>query len=231
MSLDERGGALVEEFLPMAMSVAHALWKRAPGATELSEFQSLAGLGLVAAAERWPAYCVEHGYDPDRMDYFDAFARRRVRGAIFDAQRSADWLSRSARDRVKAVTSAVTERGTVEEVAAVTGLSHAEVREAHAALDARPWSIDATTEFDVQDRTDVAGTVVETQACQVVGTVFEKLPHEHKAVLALRYFEGLELQAVAREMGLTDAQVSATHAVAVQAMHSSLVEVLAEAVA
>lgn len=79
---------LVEEHLPLVNHVVFQVAVHFPRHVEREELVRAGALGLVEAAKR---------YDDSRGVPFNRFAAQRIRGAIIDAVRSADWAPRSVR--------------------------------------------------------------------------------------------------------------------------------------
>src|SRR5262245_6596055 len=79
---------LVMEHISLVKSVASRLAHRIPAQVEVSELISAGIVGLIDAAGR---------YQPSLGVPFDAFARRRVHGAMLDSLRQLDWAPRSVR--------------------------------------------------------------------------------------------------------------------------------------
>lgn len=80
--------ALVEEHLPLVNHVVFQVAVHFPRHVEREELATAGALGLVEAARR---------YDEARGVPFNRFAAQRIRGAIIDGVRSADWAPRSVR--------------------------------------------------------------------------------------------------------------------------------------
>src|SRR6185295_11293996 len=79
---------LVMEHVPLVKTLASRLAHRLPSQVEVSELVSVGVLGLIDAAGRYKA---STGVP------FDAFARRRIHGAMLDSLRLLDWAPRSLR--------------------------------------------------------------------------------------------------------------------------------------
>ena len=79
---------LVIEHVPLVKTLAQRLAQRLPSQVEMNDLISVGVLGLIDAATR---------YRPSLGVPFDAFARRRVDGAMLDALRELDWAPRSLR--------------------------------------------------------------------------------------------------------------------------------------
>ena len=102
---NETRDRLVMEHVALVKTLAQRLAQRLPSQVEVSDLVSVGVLGLIDAATR---------YKPTLGVPFDAFARRRVQGAMLDSLRDLDWAPRSlrrlrrdvdARDRAAARTS------------------------------------------------------------------------------------------------------------------------------
>src|SRR6266540_2485007 len=79
---------LVMQHVGLVKALAHRLAQRLPSQVEMHDLISVGVLGLIDAAGR---------YRPSMGVPFDAFARRRVQGAMLDALRDLDWAPRSLR--------------------------------------------------------------------------------------------------------------------------------------
>jgi RNA polymerase sigma factor for flagellar operon FliA len=84
----EARNELVVAHLGLVKVLAARLSRRLPSQVEMSELVSVGIVGLVDAARR---------YQPSLGVPFDAFARRRVHGAMLDSLRGLDWAPRAVR--------------------------------------------------------------------------------------------------------------------------------------
>src|SRR4051795_4090607 len=88
MGEDAERARLIEQHLPLVNHVVLQVAVRFPRYVDRQELARAGALGLVEAARR---------YDESRGVPFDRFAAQRIRGAILDAVRAADWAPRSVR--------------------------------------------------------------------------------------------------------------------------------------
>jgi RNA polymerase sigma factor for flagellar operon FliA len=79
---------VIEQHLPLVRHIVFQVAVRFPRHVDREELARAGALGLVEAARR---------YDGARGVPFERFAAQRIRGAILDAVRSADWAPRSVR--------------------------------------------------------------------------------------------------------------------------------------
>lgn len=215
---------MVLTYVPYAKAMSYEVWCTAPMELERGELEAIALLGLVAAARRWPRYCEEHSYDPDRLEFFRVFAARRVRGSIYDALRSADWVSRGLRARGRALREAGQGTGaTVEQMAERTGLSATQVRTAVRDLSCGPVSLEAS-EADPADADDVEASANVRRLLDTLVDVIRTLDEQAQAVLACRFYLGLGAGQTARYLGIGASDVRAMHASSVLTLRQALAE-------
>src|SRR3954449_11825325 len=117
---------LIEANLPLVKHIVFQVAVHFPRHVDRDELARAGALGLVEAARR---------YDGSRGVPFDRFASQRIRGAILDAVRAADWAPRSVRTlarRLEGVEQRLaTELGRVpnpDETAEALGLSREALR-------------------------------------------------------------------------------------------------------
>src|SRR3954453_4432401 len=79
---------LIEQHLPLVNHVVLQVAVHFPRYVDRQELARAGALGLVEAAR---------GFDESRGVPFDRFPARRIRGAILDCVRAADWAPRSVR--------------------------------------------------------------------------------------------------------------------------------------
>ena len=118
-SLDRQ--SLILEYYPLVRQIALRVLKRLPSHIELDDLIHIGTLGLIEAIDR---------YNPHKTPSFNAYARMRIQGSIYDAMRQHDWVPRSVRDRAKLLKNAeitlqrkLKRQPTVHEMAAHLGVS------------------------------------------------------------------------------------------------------------
>src|SRR3954468_19271244 len=117
---------LIELHLPLVKHIVFQVAVHFPRHVDRDELARAGALGLVEAARR---------YDETRGVPFDRFAAQRIRGAILDAVRAADWAPRSVRNLARRLEAAeqklATQLGRVpslDETAEALGVTKAELR-------------------------------------------------------------------------------------------------------
>jgi len=220
---------MIKELVPTAKAEAWRAFSRARHALDRQELESIAFTGLMQAAVRWPSYCSAKGYSPDATHYFAYFTLRRMRGAILDYLRSLDWVTRQTRQQVKAIRAAEEDHGRTEaELASETGLSVEQIRRA------RYLAASGTIGLEDVEGEITAPAAVESQSAagSIVAaavSAYGKLDIGVQAVLALRYYEGVELRQVAVRMEIPSAEVAARHRQGVIAIREAMATAALEA--
>ncbi|HEX4514348.1 MAG TPA: sigma-70 family RNA polymerase sigma factor [Polyangiaceae bacterium] len=135
----------------------------------------------------------------ERGAEFGWYARVRIRGAILDELRSQDWLSRRARRRF-----ASEERTSGAAVVGIEDLP--EERRGFADEGAM------TPELLVSARSDA----------KALAKAVEQLPVRERNIITQHYFDGVQLRAIAKDLGVSEPRVSQLHARAVARLKEML---------
>jgi RNA polymerase sigma factor for flagellar operon FliA len=215
--------------------IARRMARKLPSYVEMDDLISAGMMGLLDAADR---------FDPDRGEKFEAFAEFRIRGAMLDALRARDSLSRDMRRISTALKKANADLAnqlgrepSEVEVAAHLGVSIEEVRTRQAKLsgwsvvgfdDAGPAFLEQTTDERAASPCDVAA---ERELFGQMIDHIEKLPPKMQQVLSLYYCEDLNLKEIGHVLGVTESRVCQLHGEATKLLRASLGESFYEEVA
>lgn len=134
-----------------------------------------------------------------RGEEFTWYARIRIRGAVVDELRSQDWLSRRARRRFADENRQAT--------TAVIG------------IDDLPE--ERRTVADRSSLTPESLAVAHSDHLALAKAVGQ-LPARERSIITQHYFEGVQLRAIARELGVSEPRVSQLHARAVARLREIL---------
>jgi RNA polymerase sigma factor for flagellar operon FliA len=88
----------LKEFAPLVKRIAHFMMLKLPNSVQVDDLIQAGMIGLLDAAGR---------YDELRGAQFETYASQRIRGAMLDELRSADWLPRSMRSDMRRIESAI----------------------------------------------------------------------------------------------------------------------------
>lgn len=228
---------LVANNAPLAKFLAHKRWEMAPGALDYEELVSLAYQGLVTAASRWRAYSEENGLPEEDIvagTGFSIYSRKRIIGSILDWQkRDADHVPRSYRTDYKILQRAGYPERTKNyaELALTTSLPFDRIKLVIAAVERMPVSFhemidedgDVTINEPVSSH-NVEDSVILTSIGNAVAAKVMSLPELQQVVLVLRYFEMLELQAIAFELNTPINLIRDAHNSAIAAVYDAVIK-------
>jgi RNA polymerase sigma factor for flagellar operon FliA len=216
---EQERSRLIERHLPLVKHVVLQVAVHFPRYVDREELARAGALGLVEAAQR---------YDESRGVPFDRFAARRIRGAILDSVRAADWAPRSVRNlgrRLEQVEQQLaTELGSApdaNEMADALGMTRRDLtrlqdrifRSVVLALE----HIVAKTEDDdlslgdvLADRTAIEPSE-ELETRELLGYLRDAvglLPERHRIVIVGYFLEGRTSLELAQLLGVTESRIS-----------------------
>ncbi|MFM2059398.1 MAG: hypothetical protein RLY71_3783 [Pseudomonadota bacterium] len=94
-------GADIAPFVPLVHLLARQLRARLPASVEFDDLVQAGLIGLIGLSEALPRFDAAHGVP------FEAYATRRIRGAMLDELRAADSASRDDRRHQRGIDAAV----------------------------------------------------------------------------------------------------------------------------
>jgi RNA polymerase sigma factor for flagellar operon FliA len=217
----------VEEIIPQAKSEAWRYFQRAPHVLDRGDLESIAFEGLCQAASTWEPYCAKRSFSPFETRYFAAYVLRRMRGAILDFLRASDWVTRSTRQRAKALDAAEQDGAKTDtDLAVAAGMSTAQVRSTRAMVAAKPVSLDEG-DRDVPEAGGTESQAVAALVLEALAAVRSDLVKAAQQILALRYYGGYSLEECAEAVGLTEEQAVAHHDHAVRLCQQAMLAAIA----
>lgn len=230
---------LVLEHVGLVKALAQRLAQRLPAQVELTDLVSVGVLGLIDAATRYKA---STGVP------FDAFARRRVQGAMLDALRDLDWAPRSLRKMRRDLDAAIAKlrhqlkREPADlEIAEAMNLSEVEydrlldqVRSlelgALRQLDAPNQDGSSLLELVIDPDEGPEATLERTELRAHLAKALMDLPERERQILALYYEEELTMAEIGAVIGVCESRVSQLRSLALSRLRVSLKESLAQPV-
>ena len=224
---------MIEANLPLVKHIVLQVAVHFPRHVEREELARAGALGLVEAARR---------YDESRGVPFDRFAAQRIRGAILDAVRAADWAPRSVRTlarKLEATEQRLASRlgrvPTTEEMAEALSMDTNEL----ARLRDRMFrSVVLALEHEVSDDVDDDLTLVDVLVDQAAIEPSEELetrelhaylrdaiallPERQRLVIIGYFLEGRTSQDLARFLGVTESRISQVRSEAIQMLKEGI---------
>ncbi len=218
---------LVNEHLILVKRIAHHLAGRLPPSVQVEDLMQAGMIGLLEAARQYQAV---------RGASFATYAGIRIRGAMLDEVRRADWTPRSVHRRARELATATREvenatgrsaRG--QEVAERLGIGmeeyHAALRDATTckvfSYDDPEWS-DGNWESGEHAQEGPEGQDEKRRFQDALAAVIESLPEREKMVLSLYYDEELNLKEIGAVLGVSESRVCQIHGQALVRVRSKL---------
>ncbi len=203
--------AIVRQHAQLVYRIVRQVAERLPPSVDREDLFGAGMVGLLEAIQK---------FEPDRGIVFEAYARIRIRGAVLDALRRLDHLSRRMRRQTKSVRDThqkmEQEAGAPvgdAEVAETTGLTIEEVQESRMRRSA-PESVDPQVLDSIQTPTLWQGmsstleTLEREEAITMVANALADLPERNRLIMGLYYEAELTLKEIGQVVGVTESRVS-----------------------
>jgi len=223
--------ALVRQYSPLVRRLAHQMMSRLPASVELDDLIQVGMIGLTEALARFEA---------DQGVQFETFATQRIRGAMLDELRGADWASRGTRKSQKQIEQAVHKleqrhgrAPTETEIAAELGMS---LRDYQTLL-GRVRSAQLIHLEDLRgeegddsflDRHvsspegDPLKLLQDERLRESLVRAIQALPEREQYVMGMYYEQEMNLKEIAAVLGVTESRVCQLHSQAVARLRAKL---------
>lgn len=222
---------LVIDHVGLVKALAHRLAQRLPSQVEMSDLISVGVLGLIDAAGR---------YRPSTGVPFDAFARRRVQGAMLDALRDLDWAPRSLRRMRRDLDATIARlrhdlarEPNEREIASAMSLSEEEYT--HLLDQVKTLEVGAIRQLDAttEDGTPLLelcmepedGPEVQLQRSELrhlLARALLQLPERERHILAMYYEEEMTMAEIGEVIGVCESRVSQLRSLAISRLRASM---------
>jgi len=218
---------LVLRHIPLLRHIVGRQSLDVPKSVDRDDLYGIGMLGLIAAADSW---------DATRGLKFSTYAFPRIRGAILDELRRADFLPRGRRERVRDLDRMVAkleqadgQSPSPEAIAEALGITLDEVDEImlsartanDVSLDEGPSEALGALLSDPRSD-DPVGSVEWEETKQALTRAISELPDQEQTVITLYYAEELLLKEISEILGVTESRVSQIHTRALYRLNQRL---------
>lgn len=229
------GAPDIERHTSLVKKIAYLLMSRLPASVELDDLVQVGLIGLLEASRQ---------FDASQGVLFETFASQRVRGAMLDELRRADWLPRQARKQAKQIEEAI---GKLEqslarpprepEIAEALGLSLDDYQDT--LFDCKGHQLVYYEDF-ASDEDHGGGSVVESIADprqvdpadilndsgfrQGLVEAIKTLPERDQLMMSLYYEQELNLKEIGEVLGVTESRVCQLHSQVVVRLRAKMRE-------
>lgn len=220
----------LKEYAPLVKRIAHHLMARLPGSVMVDDIIQAGMIGLLEAAGR---------YDELRGAQFETYAAQRIRGAMLDELRNADWLPRSLRRDMRRIEAAMSKlqqrlgRSPSEmEIAQELDMPLTEYQqmlfESRGAQLVYYEDFQNENEEDFFERYDFDSDADPLELLQdenfraALIQAIENLPERERMLMGMHYEQEMNLREIGEVMGVSESRVCQLHGQAVARLRSYL---------
>jgi RNA polymerase sigma factor for flagellar operon FliA len=224
---------LVMAHTDLVKSMAHRLAQRLPPQVDVADLIGVGVMGLIAAATR---------YDPNTGVPFDAFARRRIQGAMLDSLRDLDWVPRSLRRLRRTVEGAIASlrrslgRDPEEtEIAAALNMTQPEYE--HALEQLRTLDVGAIRSLEQDSESgasrlemiadDGESVLVQIERKELrahLAEAIKELPERERNILAMYFEEEMTMSEIGAVIGISESRVSQLRSLAFSRLRATMAD-------
>ncbi|MEN6587481.1 MAG: RNA polymerase sigma factor FliA [Sulfuricella sp.] len=220
----------VVQYAPLVRRIAHHLAAKLPASVEVDDLIQAGLIGLLDA--------VGH-YDQSQGAQFETYASQRIRGAMLDELREADWAPRSARKCMRTIEAAIHKleqklgrQPGEQELASELKVPLAEFQQmlqdarGHQLVYYEDYQADGDDDFferhSADQRPGPLGQIENGDFRAALVDAIKILPEREQMVMSLYYEEELNLKEIGVVLGVTESRVSQLHSQAVARLRSRL---------
>ena len=233
-SKKSRRDAFITQNIGLVRHVLERTTRNLPRHVDRDDLYEAGMIGLLEAADR---------FDPSRQVRFSTYAVTRIRGAILDAMRAEDWLSRSLRSEVSAMDEAHAEleqeygrppsgeelckhldvaSKKLNKLAQASGScifqsfdSHGEGTSLESVEQAPASESQADSPLDL---------AILSEDKERLAEAIGALPENERIVINLYYFEQLLLRDISQVLGVSDSRICQIHHAALRRLKNMMAE-------
>jgi len=225
--------SMLKQYSPLVRRLAHQMIAKLPANVEIDDLIQVGMIGLSDALTR---------FDAGQGVQFETFATQRIRGAMLDELRGADWLSRGTRKQQRDIESAVHKleqklgRAPQEsEIAKEMGLTLIEYQEMLGKVRGTQliYVEDMSGEDgdnDYLDRhvsdegNDPLSMLQDHRMRVALVEAIKNLPEREQYVMSMYYEQDMNLKEIAAVLGVTESRVCQLHSQSIARLRVKLRE-------
>jgi RNA polymerase sigma factor for flagellar operon FliA len=220
----------LKEYAPLVKRIAHHMMLKLPGSVEVDDLIQAGMMGLLDAASR---------YDELRGAMFETYAAQRIRGAMLDELRGADWLPRSLRRDMRRIEAAISrlqqklgKAPSESQIAKELDISLPEyqqmLQEGRGAQLLYYEDFHGEGDEDFFERYEFSSDSNPLELLQdgrfreALIQAIERLPERERQMMGMHYEQDMNLREIGEVMGVSESRVCQLHSQAVARLRTSL---------
>jgi RNA polymerase sigma factor for flagellar operon FliA len=217
---------IVLEHLPLVKAIAIRVHENLPVHVDLDDLIHAGVLGLFDSVTK---------YDSEKNVAFQAYAKHRIKGAILDSLRQADWASRDMRKRQKQVDALQQDLAAKlgrppEETEMAQQMGVSVDRWRRMAMELRtsgpapvqPADRETPQEFPAAPELRPDRMCERRELQNTLARAMQSLPERYQKVVVLYYTNDMTMKEIGDELGVNESRVSQIHKVALKKMAVAL---------
>ncbi|MFM2408486.1 MAG: polymerase sigma factor FliA [Pseudomonadota bacterium] len=220
----------LREHAPLVKRLAHQLMTKLPYSVEIDDMIQAGMMGLLDAASRFDSL---HGAQ------FETYATQRIRGAMIDELRQADWLPRSLRRDMRSIETAIRQlqqrlgrQPNESEIAKELQVPLLEYQQM--LQEARGAQLiyyedfhsddeqDFLDKFTFDDDADPLALLQDERFKSELARAISNLPEREAMVMGMIYEQDMNLREIGEVLGVSESRISQLHSQAVARLRSIL---------
>jgi RNA polymerase sigma factor for flagellar operon FliA len=220
----------LKEYAPLVKRIAHHMMLKLPGSVEVDDLIQAGMMGLLDAASR---------YDELRGAMFETYAAQRIRGAMLDELRGADWLPRSLRRDMRRIETAISrlqqklgKAPSESEIAKELGVPLPEyqqmLQEGRGAQLLYYEDFHGEGDEDFFERFEFSSDSNPLELLQderfraALVQAIDRLPERERQMMGMHYEQDMNLREIGEVMGVSESRVCQLHSQAVARLRTSM---------
>ncbi len=212
--------AMLHQYSPLVRRLAHQMIAKLPANVEIDDLIQVGMIGLTDALSR---------FDAGQGVQFETFATQRIRGAMLDELRGADWMSRGTRKQQRDIESAVHRleqklgRPPVEsEIAKEMGINLSDYQEMLGKvrgtqliyledMSGDDGDSDYLDRHVADEGNDPLSLLQDHRMREALVDAIKNLPEREQYVMSMYYEQDMNLKEIAAVLGVTESRVCQLH--------------------
>ena len=225
--------SMLKQYSPLVRRLAHQMIAKLPANVEVDDLIQVGMIGLADAMTR---------FDAGQGVQFETFATQRIRGAMLDELRGADWMSRGNRKQQRDIETALhklqQKLGRVpreSEIAAEMGLSLAEYQELLGKvrgtqlvyledMSGDEGDADYLDRHVIDESENPLAMLQDRRMREALVAAIQQLPEREQLVMSMYYEQDMNLKEIAAVLGVTESRVCQLHSQSVARLRVKLRE-------
>jgi RNA polymerase sigma factor for flagellar operon FliA len=223
--------AMLKQYSPLVRRLAHQMIAKLPANVEIDDLIQVGMIGLTDAMTR---------FDHKQGVQFETFATQRIRGAMLDELRGADWMSRGNRKQQRDIERAVRKleqqfgRAPAEsEIAKEMGISLADYQELLGKvrgtqliyledMSGDEGDADFLDRHVADENENPLAMLQDRRMREALVAAIKLLPEREQYVMSMYYEQDMNLKEIAAVLGVTESRVCQLHSQSIARLRARL---------